>query len=122
MPPALAELLDAPAASSGSTSAAASRPCASTTASGSSGAGRARGEVRWGGWRIESTLAGLKVRGWRPGDRLAGRTRKIQDVFVDAKIPRSDREGWPLVVRGDEVVAVPGIVEAEGVSAQRVGD
>ena len=41
-------------------------------------------------------------------------------MFVDAKIPRSDREGWPLVVRGDEVVAVPGIVEAEGVSATRV--
>ena len=75
-----------------------------------------RGAVEWGRWRIESTLPGLKVRGWRPGDRLAGRTKKIQDVFVDAKIPRSDREGWPLVVRGDEVVAVPGIVEAEGVS------
>jgi tRNA(Ile)-lysidine synthase len=59
------------------------------------------------------------VRGWRPGDRLAGRTKKIQDVFVDAKIPRSDREAWPLVVRGREVVAVPGIVEAEGVEAVR---
>ncbi|HEY6963155.1 MAG TPA: tRNA lysidine(34) synthetase TilS [Gaiellaceae bacterium] len=80
------------------------------------------GVVEWGGWRIESRLPGLKVRGWRPGDRLAGRTKKIQDVFVDAKIPRSDREGWPLVVRGDEVVAVPGIVEAEGVSASRVAD
>ena len=69
------------------------------------------GEVRWGGWRIRSELPGPEVRGWRPGDRLAGRSKKIQDVFVDAKIPRSDREGWPLVVRGDEVVAVPGIVE-----------
>jgi len=78
------------------------------------------GAVEWGGWRIESRLPGLKVRGWRPGDRLAGRSRKIQDVFVDAKVPRSDREGWPLVVCGDEVVAVPGIVEAEGVSATRV--
>jgi tRNA(Ile)-lysidine synthase len=77
------------------------------------------GEVVFGGWRIHSTLPGLKVRGWRPGDRLAGRSKKIQDVFVDAKIPRSDREGWPLVVRGDEVVAVPGIVEAPGVSAVR---
>src|SRR6266540_3962676 len=65
---------------------------------------------------------GLKVRGWRPGDRLAGRTKKIQDVFVDAKIPRSEREAWPLVVRGDEVVAVPGIVEAEGVHSERVAD
>ena len=80
------------------------------------------GAVEWGAWRIESHVPGLKVRGWRAGDRLVGRTKKVQDVFVDAKIPRSDREGWPLVVRGDEVVAVPGIVEAEGVTATRVAD
>ncbi len=79
-----------------------------------------RGEVRWGRWRISSTVPGLHVRGWRPGDRLANRTKKIQDLFVDAKVPRSEREAWPLVVRGDEVVAVPGIVEAAGVSAERV--
>jgi tRNA(Ile)-lysidine synthase len=77
------------------------------------------GEVHWGEWRIASTLPGLRVRAWRPGDRLAGRSKKIQDVFVDAKIPRSEREAWPLVVRGDEVVAVPGIVEAEGIEATR---
>jgi len=77
------------------------------------------GEVRWGRWRIESELPGLKVRAWRAGDRLAGRHKKIQDVFVDAKIPRSQREAWPLVVRGDEVVAVPGLVEAPGVRAVR---
>jgi tRNA(Ile)-lysidine synthase len=80
------------------------------------------GEVRWGEWRIASNLPGLKVRAWRAGDRLAGRSKKIQDVFVDAKIPRSARESWPLVVRGDEVVAVPGIVEAEGVRVERVTD
>jgi tRNA(Ile)-lysidine synthase len=77
------------------------------------------GEVRWGTWTIRSDAAGLRVRGWRPGDRLAGRSRKIQDVFVDAKIPRSEREAWPLVVRGDEVVAVPGIVEYPGVICER---
>jgi tRNA(Ile)-lysidine synthase len=80
------------------------------------------GEVRWGEWRIASKLPGLKVRAWRAGDRLAGRSKKIQDVFVDAKIPRSARESWPLVVRGDDVVAVPGIVEAEGVLVERVAD
>jgi tRNA(Ile)-lysidine synthetase-like protein len=79
-------------------------------------------EVTWGQWRITSNEKGLKVRGWRPGDRLAGRSKKIQDVFVDAKVPRSEREAWPLVVRGDEVVAVPGLVEAEGVKAERVAD
>ena len=77
------------------------------------------GSVRWGDWTIESELAGLKVRSWRPGDRLAGRRKKVQDVFVDAKIPRSEREAWPLVVRGREVVAVPGIVEAPGIRAER---
>jgi tRNA(Ile)-lysidine synthase len=77
------------------------------------------GEIRWGEWIIRSELQGLRVRGWRPGDRLAGRRRKIQDVFVDAKVPRSEREAWPLVVRGDEVVAVPGIVEHPEVEAVR---
>ena len=77
------------------------------------------GRVRWGPWTIESELAGLKVRSWRPGDRLAGRRKKVQDLFVDAKIPRSEREAWPLVVRGREVVAVPGLVEAPGVKAER---
>jgi tRNA(Ile)-lysidine synthase len=78
-----------------------------------------RDTVRWGVWVIESRLAGLQVRGWRPGDRLAGRNKKVQDVFVDAKVPRSEREAWPLVVRGGEVLAVPGIVEAPGVTARR---
>jgi tRNA(Ile)-lysidine synthase len=77
------------------------------------------GEVRWGEWRIRSSLRGLRVRGWRPGDRLAGRQKKIQDVFVDAKIPKSERESWPLVVRGDEVVAVPGIVAHPQVEVTR---
>jgi len=80
------------------------------------------GEVRWGEWRIAADVPGLKVRAWRAGDRLAGRSKKIQDVFVDAKIPRSARESWPLVVRGNEVVAVPGILEAEGVRVERVTD
>lgn len=78
------------------------------------------GVVRWGPWRITSSLPGLHVRGWRAGDRLANRTKKVQDVFVDAKVPRSEREAWPLVVRGDEVVAVPGLVEAVGISAELV--
>jgi tRNA(Ile)-lysidine synthase len=77
------------------------------------------GEVRWGEWRIRSSLPGLRVRGWKPGDRLAGRTKKIQDVFVDAKIPKSERESWPLVVRGDAVIAVPGVVEHPDVEAVR---
>ena len=78
-----------------------------------------QGPVRFGPWRIESDRPGLKVRTWRPGDRLAGRRKKIQDVFVDAKIPRSQRHEWPLVVADDGVIAVPGLVEAPQVKAER---
>jgi tRNA(Ile)-lysidine synthase len=72
------------------------------------------GRVRFGPWILESELEGLQVRCFKPGDRLAGRRKKIQDVFVDAKIPRSQRSSWPLVAKGEEIVAVPGIVAAPG--------
>jgi len=75
---------------------------------------RLEGSVSFGPWRLESERPGLTVRTRRPGDRLAGRTRKIQDVFVDAKVPRAARDTWPLVVAGDEVVTVPGIAVAPG--------
>jgi tRNA(Ile)-lysidine synthase len=72
------------------------------------------GRVRFGPWTLETELDGLQVRCFKPGDRLAGRKKKIQDVFVDAKVPRSQRRSWPLVTRDDEIVAVPGIVAAPG--------
>ena len=75
---------------------------------------RLEGAVRWGPGTIESGRPGLEVRGRRPGDRLAGRSKKVQDLFVDAKVPRGERDGWPLVVSGDEVVAIPGVAEAPG--------
>jgi tRNA(Ile)-lysidine synthase len=75
---------------------------------------RLEGSVQWGPWTIESDVPGLEVRGRRPGDRLAGRRKKVQDLLVDAKVPREERDGWPLVVAGEEVVAVPGVAEAPG--------
>jgi tRNA(Ile)-lysidine synthase len=75
---------------------------------------RLDGEVQWGPWKLSSDVEGLVVRSRRPGDRLAGRRKKVQDLLVDAKVPRADRDGWPIVVRDDEVVAVPGIAEAPG--------
>jgi tRNA(Ile)-lysidine synthase len=58
------------------------------------------------------------VRRRQPGDRmtLPGRTarRKLQDVFVDAKVPRAMRDRLPVVTgEGDRVVWVPG----HGISA-----
>jgi tRNA(Ile)-lysidine synthase len=75
---------------------------------------RLEGSVEFGPWRLESDAPGLVVRTRRPGDRLAGRRKKVQDLFVDAKVPSLERDDWPLVVSGDEVVSVPGIAEAPG--------
>jgi tRNA(Ile)-lysidine synthase len=55
----------------------------------------------------------LAVRSRRPGDRFqpigAPGTRKLQDFFVDRKVPRIDRDAVPLVVDGrDRIVWVVG--------------
>ena len=57
----------------------------------------------------------------RPGLRLrplGGRgTRKLQDVFVDARVPREDRDEWPLVFAGERLAWVPGIAVDADLSA-----
>lgn len=49
----------------------------------------------------------------RPGLRMrpaGGRgSRKLQDIMVDARVPREDRDYWPLVFAGDRLAWVPGI-------------
>jgi tRNA(Ile)-lysidine synthetase-like protein len=49
----------------------------------------------------------------RPGLRMrpaGGRgSRKLQDILVDARVPREDRDAWPLVFAGDRLAWVPGI-------------
>jgi tRNA(Ile)-lysidine synthetase-like protein len=36
-------------------------------------------------------------------------SRKLQDILVDARVPREDRDSWPLVFAGDRLAWVPGI-------------
>jgi hypothetical protein len=38
----------------------------------------------------------------------------VQDLLVDAKVPKAERNSWPIVVHGDDVVAVPGVADAPG--------
>jgi tRNA(Ile)-lysidine synthase len=47
----------------------------------------------------------LVVRAWQPGDRMrlpggSGR-KKVQDVFVDRKVPRAQRHLVPIVTAAD---------------------
>jgi tRNA(Ile)-lysidine synthase len=58
----------------------------------------------------------LYVRYRQPGDRVKPLgmqgTKKLQDIFVDAKIPRHLRGLWPIVVNAsNEVVWVPNLVK-----------
>jgi tRNA(Ile)-lysidine synthase len=65
----------------------------------------------------EALCDGLLVRSRRPGDRihLPGiGTRKLQDVLVDAKVPREARGTLPLVELAGQIVWVPGVVRGSG--------
>jgi tRNA(Ile)-lysidine synthase len=53
---------------------------------------------------------------------LGGRgIRKLQDIFVDARVPREDRDVWPLVFAGDALAIVPGIAVSADM-ATRAGE
>jgi tRNA(Ile)-lysidine synthase len=79
----------------------------------------------WEVWLDPSLRDGLVVRNWRPGDRVTptGMTgsKKLQDLFVDAKIPRGERRRWPVVSRGGVIVWVPGLALAAGAGAAGPG-
>lgn len=77
------------------------------------------GEARFGAWTLRAGPGDeepLLVRAPRPGDRIRrrGGSRSLQDLFVDAKVPRAERAGRPVVCSGDgEVVWVPGLALAD---------
>jgi tRNA(Ile)-lysidine synthase len=59
----------------------------------------------------------ITVRARKPGDRIQpaglGCRKKLQDIFVDAKIPREVRGLYPVISKDDEVLGVPELVLAE---------
>ena len=55
----------------------------------------------------------LSVRNWRRGDwfcpsGMGGHRKKLQDFFVDCKVPRRIRDGIPLVIAPEGIVWVAG--------------
>jgi tRNA(Ile)-lysidine synthase len=65
--------------------------------------------------RADSLCLPLRVRGRLPGDRLrppgVHGHRKLQDILVDAKVPRSERDHIPLVVDESGIVWVAGFMQ-----------
>lgn len=78
-----------------------------------------RSRQSMGVWPVVCTLSArlldgktLAVRGRRQGDRMSpyglDGTRKLQDIFTDAKVPEAERDAYPVIVCGDEIVWLPG--------------
>ena len=59
----------------------------------------------------------LRLRNPRPGDRFRplGMTghKKLKDLFIDRKVPRSRRRTLPLLLAGEEIVWVPGCARSD---------
>ena len=60
----------------------------------------------------------LTVRSWRPGDRMKPfgmkGSKKLQDIFVDAKVPIEERLRLPLFECNGEIIWLPGYRVARG--------
>lgn len=67
----------------------------------------------------DAIVGRLVVRNWVPGDRIRPLgmrgTKKLQDVFVDSRIPRSARYRIPVVADDVRIMWVPGLVVSDEV-------
>lgn len=101
------------------------------------------GEAAFGPWRLRAGVGeppagalvaevdpsaaegGLVVRTRRPGDRFQPsgmrEAKKLQDFFVDEKVPREEREVTPLVTSPRGIVWVVGLRVAEWAKAREGG-
>ncbi len=73
---------------------------------------------------LPARTAPAAVRARKPGDRitLEGGTRKLQDVLVDARVPRALRDLVPIVVDADdEPLWIPGIAAVRAGAGELVG-
>jgi tRNA(Ile)-lysidine synthase len=60
----------------------------------------------------------LVLRHRRPGDRLAGRTRKLKRLLIDLKVPADLRDMVPLLASGAEVVWAGGLFVRPGAGVE----
>jgi len=77
--------------------------------------GRLPADARSAVFDADALPPALEVRSVRPGDRihvLGVGTRKVQDVLVDAKVPRETRASVPLLVGDGRVLWVAGLARS----------
>jgi tRNA(Ile)-lysidine synthetase-like protein len=72
-----------------------------------------RAASNWEIWLPVATAAQqIGVRSRQPGDRIrlsSAASRRIQDVFVDARVPAALRAHWPLILVQERIVWVAGV-------------
>ncbi len=61
---------------------------------------------------FDSLKMPIKIRARRPGDYFypfgLGKRKKLQDFFVDAKVPRDQRDSVPIMISGEDIAWVVG--------------
>lgn len=82
-----------------------------------------RDTTMWGSILDLDTLQSpLVLRSWRAGDRYRPRGRrkmlKLKQMFLTARVRREDREGWPVLESGGQIVWAKGMEPADGFCAQ----
>lgn len=69
------------------------------------------------GWRTWIAGGAWAVRAWAPGDRLAPLGgvghRALRRLLAEARVPRRERTGWPVVTRGEAILWVPGVCRSD---------
>jgi len=67
----------------------------------------------------DAVSAPIEVRGPRPGDRIrplgSAGSRKLKEIFIDRKVPARERPWRPLLVCGERIIWVGGLLIAEEV-------
>ena len=84
------------------------------------------GDVKREGWTTWVTPGPGQIRPARPGDKLVplggtGR-RPVARLLMEGRVARADRAAFPVVVRGDEILWLPGICRADTARPPRGSD
>jgi tRNA(Ile)-lysidine synthase len=70
----------------------------------------------WNCFLPASVALPLKLRAWREGDRIeltGGGSKKLGDIFTDAKVPSCFRPAWAVLTdANDNLLWVPGLADS----------
>ena len=64
-----------------------------------------------------SDISSLKVRCRKEGDKVYIKNvghKKVKDLFIDKKVPREERKTYPIILKDDEIIWIPGLYKKEG--------